>query len=55
MDTKDWAHREIVRRLRLMTPAQRLLIAFDRIEMGRDIQRLAMERSALARADGSHD
>ena len=23
MDTKEWAHQEIVRRLRLMTPAER--------------------------------
>ena len=51
LDTRDWAHREIVRRLREMTPPERLKIVFDRIERGREINRLAMERAAQTSED----
>lgn len=42
MDTSEWAHREMLRRLREMTPEERLNIAFDRITSGREIHREAM-------------
>jgi hypothetical protein len=44
MDTADWAHREMVRRLRELTPEQRWRMVFDRMEMGRHIDDLAMAR-----------
>ena len=49
MDTSDWAHREMLRRLRAMTPEQRLEIARDRIEAGRRIHAQAMARVAEER------
>jgi hypothetical protein len=55
MDTGDWAHREMLRRLRAMTPGERLQIAFDRITSGIEIHRLAMSRVAEERAKYSDD
>ena len=44
MDTSPWAHKIMVERFRAMTPEQRLRMAIDRTNMGRDIARLAEER-----------
>jgi len=44
MDTSVWAHREMARRLREMTPEQRAKLTTDAIELGMDIDRLARER-----------
>lgn len=44
MDTKEWAHREMVLRLRAMSPAERLRIVFDRSKTSREIDRLAKDR-----------
>ena len=44
MDTSDWAHRELVRRLRAMTPEQRFQMVIERVELGREIHRKALER-----------
>jgi len=49
MDTSEWAHREMLRRLREMTPEERLNIAFDRITSGLEIHREAMLRVAEQR------
>ena len=49
MDTSDWAHREMLRRLREMTPEERLKIALDRMTSGFEIQRQAMLRVAEQR------
>ena len=46
MDTSDWAHREMLNRLRAMTPEERLRIVVDRMEAGRRIHRAAMLRVA---------
>lgn len=35
--TQDWIKREWLRRLRAMTPAERLAVALDRTEMGLEI------------------
>jgi hypothetical protein len=43
-DTALWAHRAKIQRLRAMTPEQRLRQLFDRIEAGRQIEKLARER-----------
>ena len=55
MDTEEWVHREIVRRLRLMTPADRLQVVLARVEMGREIHRIALKRMAESRANYRHD
>ncbi|MFI5386852.1 MAG: hypothetical protein ACHQ50_12125 [Fimbriimonadales bacterium] len=55
MDTSDWAHREMLERLRAMTPEERLRIAVDRIEAGRRIHREAMLRVAEERKRHDHD
>ncbi|CAN5550015.1 hypothetical protein BH11ARM1_BH11ARM1_06030 [soil metagenome] len=44
MDTKPWAHREIIRRLREMTPSQRLQMVMEATETGMAMNRLAMNR-----------
>jgi|GEM_PF-2541964 len=44
MDTSPWAHREMVRRLREMTPEQRAWLTVEAIELGLQIDRLARER-----------
>jgi hypothetical protein len=55
MDTSDWAHREMLRRLRSMSPEERLNIAFDRITSGIEIHKLAMLRVAEERAQYPND
>lgn len=47
MDTKPWAHRMMVERFRAMTPEQRLQIAIDRTNLGRQIAFMAAERRRL--------
>ena len=42
LDTSPWAHKEIVRRLRLLTPEQRLKMAFDLTDLGGRIHRAAL-------------
>ena len=49
MDTTDWAHREMLRRLRAMTPEERLKIALDRMASGFEIHQQAMLRVAEQR------
>ena len=51
LDTQPWVHKEMIRRLRLMTPEERLRIAIERTEMGLEIARLARERMKRARAE----
>ncbi len=46
LDTSEWAHREIIRRLRAMTPEERLQLTFRSIEMGRHIHFQAIKRLA---------
>lgn len=43
-DTSEWAHREMVRLLRGKTPSERLEMVFDRVDTGREIDRLAKLR-----------
>jgi uncharacterized protein (DUF2249 family) len=50
MDTSEWAHREIFRRLRAMTPSQRLQMVCDHTDRGRAIHKLALDRLAAKRA-----
>jgi hypothetical protein len=49
MDTSEWAHREMLKRLREMSPEARLKIAFDRMASGLEIQKQAMLRVAEQR------
>ena len=51
MDTAEWAHREMVRRLRAMTPEERLRLVIARVEVGRQIDRLAKGRIDAAREE----
>jgi len=44
MDTALWIHREKLKRLRAMSPEDKLRQVFDRIETGRQIARLAKGR-----------
>jgi hypothetical protein len=46
MDTKDWAHREIMRMLRKLTPDQRVRMVANLVNMGRQIHEGAMARLA---------
>jgi hypothetical protein len=49
MDTKPEVHREIVRRLRAMTPTERLRMTLWRIELGWMIHDAALTRLGLTR------
>jgi hypothetical protein len=51
MDTSPEVHREIVRRLRAMTPAERLRITLNRITLGLAIHETAMKRLGKERKD----
>jgi hypothetical protein len=44
MDTSEWAHRELVRRLRQLTPEQRLHMVIERVDLGLEMHRLAKAR-----------
>jgi|CXWL01.1.fsa_nt_gi hypothetical protein len=46
MDTSEWAHREIIKRLRAMTTEERLRLTFRAIDMGRQIHVQALKRLA---------
>lgn len=54
MDTKPWAHRMMVERFRAMTPEQRLQIAIDRTNLGRQIAFMAAERRRLNKQACDH-
>jgi hypothetical protein len=51
MDTSEWAHRELVRRLRQMQPEDRFRMVIERVDLGREIQRNAMIRLEAERAE----
>lgn len=44
MDTSEWAHHEMVRRLRRMTPSQRIQLVLEHIEFGRKMKVAQAER-----------
>jgi len=44
MDTSPFAHREMVRRLREITPEQRAWLTIEATELGLQMDRLARER-----------
>jgi len=46
MDTKDWAHREMMRLLDRLTPAERLQMVVRAVDAGRQIHEAAMLRLA---------
>ncbi|MEZ0326808.1 MAG: hypothetical protein ACAH95_12980 [Fimbriimonas sp.] len=50
MDTSEWAHRELVNRLRQLTPEERFQMTIDCVDMGREMHALAMKRLADERA-----
>jgi len=50
LDTADWAHKEIVRRLRLMTPEQRLKLAYEFTDRGGRMHRAALRELEKDRA-----
>jgi len=49
MDTSDWAHREMLRRLRELTPEQRYKMLVDRMDFGFRLHKDAMRRIAEER------
>ena len=51
MDTKPEVHREIVRRLRAMTPAERIRATIDRIAIGFAIHESALTRLGMEKKD----
>ncbi len=44
MDTKPEAYRRLLRRLRELTPERRLEMIIDRVDIGREILRIALQR-----------
>ena len=44
MDTSEWAHHEMVRRLRRLTPSQRIQMVIEHIEFGRQMKAAQTER-----------
>jgi hypothetical protein len=44
MDTKDWAHREMLRLLDRLSPAERLQMVVRAVDMGREIHEAAIKR-----------
>jgi hypothetical protein len=44
LDTSDWAHRELVKMLRTLTPERRLELVLNRIALGRRINSVAKKR-----------
>jgi hypothetical protein len=44
MDTSEWAHHEMVRRLRRLTPTERIQMVIEHIEFGRQMKVAQQER-----------
>jgi hypothetical protein len=51
MDTKPEVHREIVRRLRAMTPAERIRVTLERIALGFAIHETALKKLGMENKD----
>ncbi|HWP32055.1 MAG TPA: hypothetical protein VNK96_10090 [Fimbriimonadales bacterium] len=49
LDTSEWAHKEMLRRIRRMSPAERLRKAIELSEIGREIA-LRAKRRKLSKA-----
>lgn len=50
MDTKEWVHKEIVRRLRLKTPQQRFRMVLEASEIGLKMHRAALDQAKARKA-----
>jgi hypothetical protein len=50
MDTSEWAHQEMLRLLRRLTPGQRLEMVVRATDAGREIHEAAMARLARDKA-----
>jgi len=44
LDTKDWTHREMLRLLKRLTPADRLQMVVNAVDAGSQIHEAAMQR-----------
>lgn len=44
MDTSEWAHREMVRRLRKLTPAERIRMVVELSQAGLEMRKAAQKR-----------
>lgn len=44
LDTKPWAHKEVIRRLRQMTPEQRIQMALKLTDLGGRMHRAALRQ-----------